>query len=126
MPKRINEKTDEEALKAVKAKLPCPRCHRKDCRCGPNAPPDRKEKEKEVEEESAKRNQLDELRASTMTNTRTGQCVGDRCGETSEEKKARYAKWREENKQSNKKYWAKESTMPSFKQFHSNKDIYHT
>ena len=119
MPKRINNKTDEQALKAVKLDLPCPRCNRKRCRCGPKAPPDRKAlKDKEVEEESAKRNVLDEY-TSTMTNTRTGECAGARCGETPEEKKARYARWRAENKAANKKYWAKESTMPRFEQFYN-------
>ena len=50
MPKRINEKTDEEALVDVKLNLPCPRCHRKDCRCGHKAPPTRKKAPNEIKE----------------------------------------------------------------------------
>jgi len=211
MSKKLHEKTDEEALDAVKKSLPCEKCGRTKCRCGPKAP---KRKEQEVDEArwlpqspmggidklSPKtqkdmwkgiiervRNQLSQefrqlqyvgpmpptdaplfsrkksetvQRAhlffgrhkhdpesrikvdigrrgkndwkvlsvsmnesylqeyrSTMTNLRTGKCSGDRCGETPEEKKARYARWRAENKASNKKYWAKENTIPSFKQF---------
>ena len=163
----------EKAIQAVKLDLPCPKCHRKDCRCPKGSP--RREVEEATDEEaldkvrrSLKGNRskpehpsdeegeaaikavrkkkwhkgkkkdkgLQEWRASTMTSTGTGQCVGPRCGETPEEKKARYAKWREENKASNKRYWAKESFSPKFDEVYykalhetdkaQNRNIYHT
>jgi len=219
VPNKLHEKTDKEAIQAVKLNLPCPRCHRKDCRCGPKAPKERKVPEKEVKEArwlpqtrmggidklstktqkdmwkgiiervrnqlpqefrqlqyvgplpptdaplfSRKRSEtvqrahlyfgkhkhnpegrievdigrrgrhdwkvisismneshLQEWRASTMTNTRTGQCVGTRCGETPEEKKARHAKWRAENKAASKRQVAPTSiaakrNIPTFQQ----------